>query len=51
MGMRLAILLGTEEQDKGVVSIKDLRSGEQYAIARGEAAPALGRMLAGESPS
>jgi len=45
MGMRLALVLGPDEQAKGVVAIKDLRSGEQHSVPQGELIDVLRRML------
>ncbi len=45
MGMRLALVLGPDEQAQGVVAIKDLRSGEQHSVPQGELIDVLRRML------
>jgi histidyl-tRNA synthetase len=45
-GIRLAVVLGSEEIANGLVAIKDLRTGSQEATPRGEAAAAIRKMLA-----
>jgi histidyl-tRNA synthetase len=35
VGVPFVAVIGEEEQAKGVVAIKDMRSGEQRAVARG----------------
>jgi histidyl-tRNA synthetase len=45
MGIRLAAIIGPEEQDKGLVSIKDLQTGEQRSTMRSETADVLREML------
>jgi histidyl-tRNA synthetase len=45
MGMRLALVLGPDEQAQGVVAIKDLRSGEQRTVAQGEVVETLKQIL------
>ena len=40
-GIRFAVVLGEDEVAKGVVTVKDLRRGDQFEVARGELAKAL----------
>jgi histidyl-tRNA synthetase len=40
-GIRFAVVLGEDELAKGVVTVKDLRRGDQFEVARGELAKAL----------
>ena len=40
-GIRFVILFGDEEADRGVVKVKDLKSQEQFELARDEMAAAL----------
>ncbi|HEV2623150.1 MAG TPA: histidine--tRNA ligase [Frateuria sp.] len=40
-GIRFALVLGEDEAAKGVVTVKDLRRGDQFEVARGELAKAL----------
>ncbi|MEI7036954.1 histidine--tRNA ligase [Fulvimonas yonginensis] len=40
-GIRFVLVLGEEEQAKGVVTVKDLRRGDQFEVARGELVKAL----------
>ena len=49
MGMRLAIVLGPDEQQQNQVAIKDLRSGEQQAVQRGEATSVIRSLLGREA--
>ena len=44
-GARVALVCGPDDQAAGVVQLKDLRSGEQRAVARAEVAAALRAML------
>ncbi len=46
MGMRVAIVLGADEVAAGQVAVKDMRSGEQVSVPRGEAAETVRRILA-----
>ncbi|MEW5871679.1 MAG: histidine--tRNA ligase [Chloroflexota bacterium] len=46
MGMRLALVLGPDEQAQGLVAIKDLRSGEQQTVPQVGAAKAIREILA-----
>jgi histidyl-tRNA synthetase len=46
----LVPLEGDDERARGVVAIKDLRSGQQESVARGEAATYIARKLATETP-
>jgi histidyl-tRNA synthetase len=48
--MKLVIILGAEEINKGIVSIKDLQTGLQHSIPRDGAIPAIQQMLASENP-
>jgi histidyl-tRNA synthetase len=45
VGIRLAVVLGPDEKKSGRVSIKNLGSGEQFAVARSEAAKVLQDLL------
>jgi len=45
IGSRIAVVLGPDEQAKGVVQVKDLRSREQMDVARGDAAETMRRIL------
>ena len=49
--LRLAIILGAEELSKGIVSIKDLHTGDQRIVPRSEAAAIILQMLASAKPS
>jgi histidyl-tRNA synthetase len=40
-GIRFAVVLGEEEQAKGVVAVKDLRRQDQFEVARSELVKAL----------
>jgi histidyl-tRNA synthetase len=40
-GIRFVLVLGTDEMAKGVVTVKDMRSQEQFEVARGELVKAL----------
>ena len=40
-GIRFAVVLGEDELAKGVATVKDLRRGDQFEVARGELAKAL----------
>jgi len=40
-GIRFAVVVGEDELAKGVVTVKDLRRGDQFEVARGELAKAL----------
>jgi len=40
-GIRFAVVLGEDELTKGVATVKDLRRGDQFEVARGELAKAL----------
>jgi histidyl-tRNA synthetase len=40
-GIRFAVVLGEDELAKGVVTVKDLRRGDQFEVARGELSKAL----------
>jgi histidyl-tRNA synthetase len=40
-GIRFAVVLGEDELAKGVVTVKDLRRGDQFEVARGELVKAL----------
>ena len=46
MGMRVALVLGPEEQASDQVAIKDLRSGEQATYPQAEAAKIIQQILA-----
>ena len=48
--MRLVIILGAEEINNGLISIKDLQTGLQHSIPRDEAIPAIQQMFASEKP-
>jgi histidyl-tRNA synthetase len=43
--VRLAVIVGPDERDKGLVQIKDLADGSQRTIARDEAAAEIARAL------
>jgi histidyl-tRNA synthetase len=45
VGMRLAVVLGSDEIEQNLVTIKDLRTGEQHTAPRGEATHAITRLL------
>lgn len=42
---RFAVLLGPDEAAQGVVALKDMENGRQEAVARGDLASVLGRLL------
>ena len=44
-GIRLAVILGPEEQQNGTVTIKKLQSGEQISVPRSQATVTLNRWL------
>jgi len=44
-GIRLTVILGPDEQKNGMVTIKDLLSGEQISVPRSQAAITLNRWL------
>lgn len=46
MGMRLAVVLGPDEQAQNQVGVKDLRSGEQVTLTQADLVPAIQRILA-----
>jgi histidyl-tRNA synthetase len=45
IGSRIAVVLGPDELEKGVMQVKDLRSREQVDVVRREAAETVRRML------
>jgi histidyl-tRNA synthetase len=45
MGMRLALVLGPDEQAQGTVAIKDLLSGEQRQMPRSEMLAAVRSLI------
>jgi histidyl-tRNA synthetase len=45
MGVRVAVTVGPDEAAKGVVSLKDLRTGTQSTVKRSEAAEAVRTLL------
>ena len=45
-GMRAAVVIGPDEQAKGMVAIKDLRSGEQQVIPQTEVVEAVKKLIA-----
>ena len=47
-GIRLAVILGSDEINKNVVSIKDLTTGDQQTVNRQDALLAIRKMLATE---
>lgn len=51
MGMRVAVVLGPDEQAQNTAAIKDLRSGDQQVVAQGEAAKLIREILESQSPS
>jgi histidyl-tRNA synthetase len=44
-GIRFVLVLGSDEIAKGTVTIKDLRRGDQFEIARGELVGALSERM------
>jgi histidyl-tRNA synthetase len=40
-GIRFVVLVGEDEAARGVVTVKDMRRGEQFEVARAELAGAL----------
>jgi histidyl-tRNA synthetase len=49
MKMKVAVTIGPEEADKGQVAIKDLFSGNQQIVQRGEAAGVIRKILESNS--
>jgi histidyl-tRNA synthetase len=49
MGMRVALVLGPEEQSRGEVSVKDLKTGEQITVPQSQAARTITDMLTDSS--
>ena len=47
IGVPFAVLIGEDEMNAGVLSVKDMRSGEQVIITR-KYVPALKRALKGD---
>ncbi len=47
MGMRVALVIGPDEEAAGTITVKDLRSGTQETIQRADVAAAVQRILAG----
>ncbi|HEY57304.1 MAG TPA: histidine--tRNA ligase [Anaerolineae bacterium] len=47
LGMKVALVLGPDELAQGVVTVKDLRTGEQVAVPRAEVAQRVQALLAG----
>jgi histidyl-tRNA synthetase len=45
MGLRAVIVLGPDELANQMVTIKDLQSGEQSSVSRGEAISAICKLL------
>ncbi len=45
MGMRVALVLGPDEQKRGEVAVKNLKSGEQITVPQSQAAEAIANML------
>ena len=45
IGIRLAVILGPDEQKNGSVSIKNLQTGKQCTVPRAEAPTTVGQML------
>lgn len=50
-GLRYALVLGPDELAQGMVSIRDMQSGAQHHVARGEVATELCRLLAAGAKS
>ncbi len=46
MGMQVALVLGPEEQLRGEVAVKNLKTGEQITVPQGQAARVIAAMLA-----
>ncbi len=46
MGMKIAIIIGPDEQAKNLAAVKDLRTGDQETIAFEETAKTVQQMLA-----
>ncbi|MEJ2708869.1 MAG: histidine--tRNA ligase [Anaerolineales bacterium] len=51
MGMRVATILGPDEQAKGLVAVKDLVTGEQVTVPRQEVADKIRKTLESQPPS
>jgi histidyl-tRNA synthetase len=51
MGMRVATVLGPDEQAKGLVAVKDLVTGEQVTVPRQEVAEKIRKTLESQPPS
>lgn len=47
LGMKVALVVGPDELAQGVVTVKDLRTGEQSAVPRAEVAQRIRALLAG----
>jgi histidyl-tRNA synthetase len=45
MGMRVALVLGPEEQSRGEVSVKNLKTGEQITVPQSQVAGTIAEML------
>jgi histidyl-tRNA synthetase len=45
MGMRVALVLGPEEQSRGEVSVKNLKTGEQITVPQSQVAGTIADML------
>ena len=45
-GIKIAVVLGPEELEKGQVAVKNMRTGEQKSVPRGEAAQEIQKLLA-----
>jgi histidyl-tRNA synthetase len=48
-GLRVAIVIGPDEVAKGQITIKDLASGQQQTVERGDTLAAIQRILASDS--
>jgi histidyl-tRNA synthetase len=45
MGVRMAVTVGPDEAEKGQVSLKDLKTGDQRVVARADAGKAIRQIL------
>jgi histidyl-tRNA synthetase len=45
MGMRVAVVIGPDELAQGTAALKDLRTGEQETVSRGEIAASIQRLI------
>ncbi len=47
VGMRVALVVGPDEQAQGVVTVKDLRTGQQFTVPRDQVADQVRRLIEG----